>query len=163
MGNIMPRVGTETTSLAFSPSELCISPHRLPQCHHYTNAYLSMQLLALEVNADYYTSNAKCNNRQLEYVLWRRLRYQFVCASQLGVPTFGTRDSWVHCPLLMRSEGGVGSDAVAESVAHWSQEREIMISNQWSSRTNDLSNWYLSLPLGEGKDWLTQCQDNVTE
>ena len=42
MGNTVPGVGLEPTSLAFR----AIAPHRLPCCHHYPHAYLSMQLLA---------------------------------------------------------------------------------------------------------------------
>ena len=46
MGNTLPRVGLETTSLAFQVSVLPL--------HHYTQAHLSMQLLASEVSVDYY-------------------------------------------------------------------------------------------------------------
>ena len=43
-------MGLEPTSLAFSASVLPL--------HHYTHAFLSMQLLASEVIADYYSTNA---------------------------------------------------------------------------------------------------------
>ena len=50
MENIVPRAGLEPTSLTFRASVLLL----VPWCHHYTHIHLSMQLLASEVNADYY-------------------------------------------------------------------------------------------------------------
>ena len=50
MGNTVPRAGHELTSLAFRCAT--ITPCRLPDVTH---AHLSMQLLASEVSADYYT------------------------------------------------------------------------------------------------------------
>ena len=47
MGNIVPREGIEPTSLAFRASVLTITTHRLPWCHYYTHAYLSMYPLCL--------------------------------------------------------------------------------------------------------------------
>ena len=54
MRNTVPRPGIEPTSLAFWTTVLVITPRRLPWCHHYTRAFLSMQLLAWKVSADYY-------------------------------------------------------------------------------------------------------------
>ena len=42
MGNTVPRAGIELTPVAFWASVLTITPHRLPRCHHYTHAYLSV-------------------------------------------------------------------------------------------------------------------------
>ena len=47
MWNIVPRVGIKVTYLAFWVNVL--------PCHHNTHAHLSMQLLASEVIAEYYT------------------------------------------------------------------------------------------------------------
>ena len=47
-------LGIKPKSLAFRTSVLPIPPHRVPWCHHYTHAYLSVQLLASDVSADYY-------------------------------------------------------------------------------------------------------------
>ena len=57
MGNIVPRVGIEPTLPALCASVITTTPHRLPWCHHYSHAYLSMQLLSWEwdVSAAYYT------------------------------------------------------------------------------------------------------------
>ena len=56
---------------------------------------------------------------------------------------------------------------VAESVEHWSSVWEIVGSIPWLSKTNDLWDLYFiarcSALLEQGKDWLFQCQDNVTE
>ena len=57
MGNIVPKAGFEPTSLAFWASVLIITLLRLPWSHLYTHAYLSMQVLASEVSADYYNIN----------------------------------------------------------------------------------------------------------
>ena len=54
MGNIVPRVGIEPTSLAFRTSVLTVTTCRLQRCHHYTHGYLSKELFASEVSADYY-------------------------------------------------------------------------------------------------------------
>ena len=40
----------------------------------------------------------------------------------------------------------IGSVLGTESVEHWSRVWEIVGSNTWLSQTNDVSNWYLSLP-----------------
>ena len=55
IGNAIPRAGLEHTSLTFQACVLTITPHRLPWCHHYPHTFLSMQLLAPAVSADYYT------------------------------------------------------------------------------------------------------------
>ena len=51
MGNIVPRI--KPTSLAFLASVLTVTPHRLPDVT--LCPCLSMQFLASEVSADYYT------------------------------------------------------------------------------------------------------------
>ena len=56
MGNIVPKVGIEPTSLAIRASVLTITQHSLPWCHYCTHTYLAMQILAWEVSAAFYTS-----------------------------------------------------------------------------------------------------------
>ena len=51
MGNTVPKMGIEHTSLPFRASVLTITPQGLPWCHHYTHTHLTMQLLASEVSA----------------------------------------------------------------------------------------------------------------
>ena len=62
VGNIVPRAGLEPASLAFQvsvlPLHLVGSLMSLLKC--YAHAYLSMQLLASEVRADYYSSLEPC-------------------------------------------------------------------------------------------------------
>ena len=53
MGSIVPRMGIEPTFLAFQATVLTITPPR-PLLSPPTRAYLSMQLLAWEVSADYF-------------------------------------------------------------------------------------------------------------
>ena len=52
--NIVPRAGIKPASLVFWLSMLPLH-HVGSLSHQYTHAYLSMQLLASEVSADYYT------------------------------------------------------------------------------------------------------------
>ena len=59
MGNIVPRVSIEPTSLAFQASVLPLHHIGFPDVITIPHAYLSTQLLASEVSADYYTINAK--------------------------------------------------------------------------------------------------------
>ena len=58
MGNIVRRAGLEPTSLAFWAIVLLLH-HIGSWCRHYTHTYMSMQLLASEISADYYTNNVK--------------------------------------------------------------------------------------------------------
>ena len=59
--------------------------------------------------------------------------------------------------------------AVAESVEREPQVQENCSFISHLRQSNDVQNWYLSLPslvlglIGKGKDCLAQCQDNVTE
>ena len=53
-GKYLPRAGIKSTSMAFWASVLPLH-HIGCWCHHYTHGYQSMQFLASEVSADYYT------------------------------------------------------------------------------------------------------------
>ena len=78
MGKIVPRAGIEPTPPPFWVNMLTITAYKLPWCHYYAQAYLSMQLLASDVSTSYHTCCPGIVNLLMVTITYRQWPYMHI-------------------------------------------------------------------------------------